>query len=422
MRHWCEQEVSMSDEKRRKDIALFRYGLIAPVLHGAHAGCAADYFRQATASELEAPGLGLVRFKPDTLKSWLQAFRSGGLDALMPKPRTDLGSSRSVTPEIEKRLRELLTEHPRMSAALARERLVSEQVITSRSPSETALRRFIRTHGLRPPAPVPAERHAFAKRDPNELWTLDFMVGPRIEGMRMAPRLLAAIDDASRFVVLGRFLPSESYAELAPSLVEAFVRHGLPLALYCDNGAAFSTADLALACARLDVALIHSMPYEPEPRGKIERFFGTVRSRFLAGLDHAALASLAALDTAFTSWLESDYHRRVHSSLGVTPLARFLDSARPKRWVSRQELDVHFHHTVRRKVRSDCTVSVDGVRYETPPEWIGHTVELRCPLDEPTRLTLYAAGTPAAALKRVDPIDNDRINRLVAFAKRQEEA
>ena len=412
----------MSDEQRRKDIALFRYGLIAPVLHGAHSGCAADYFRQATATPLEVPHLGAVRFKPDTLKSWLQAFRAGALDALMPKPRADLGTSRSVSPEIERRLTELLAEHPRMSATLARDRLVAEQIITSASPSETSLRRFIRAHGLRTASGSPAtERHAFAKEEPNELWTLDFMVGPKISGTKMAPRLLAVIDDASRFIVLGRFLPSESYADLAPSLVEAFARHGLPLAIYCDNGAAFSTHDLALACARLDVALIHSKPYVPQSRGKIERFFGTVRSRFLAAIEPAALVSLQAIDTAFTVWLESDYHRRVHSSLGVTPLARFLDSSRPKRWISRQELDVHFHHSLRRRVRADCTVSVAGVRYEVPPEWIGHTVELRSPLSDPSSLTLFAAGKPALTLKPLDPIDNDRRNRPVSFATHREE-
>jgi transposase InsO family protein len=309
-----------------------------------------------------------------------------------------------------------------MSATLARDRLVAEELITSRSPSETSLRRFIRAHALRTASASPAtERHAFAKEEPNELWTLDFMVGPKIAGTKMAPRLLALIDDASRFIVLGRFLPSESYADLAPSLAEAFARHGLPLAIYCDNGAAFSTHDLALACARLEVALIHSKPYVPQSRGKIERFFGTVRSRFLAGADTAALASLSALDAAFTSWLESDYHRRVHSSLGVTPLARFLDTSRPKRWISRQELDLHFHHTLRRRVRADCTVSVAGVRYEVPPEWIGHTVELRCPLSDPSSLTLFAAGKPALALKPLDVVDNDRRNRPVSFAKRTEE-
>jgi putative transposase len=406
----------MNDEQRQ-DIALFRYGLIAPVLHGTHAGRAADYFRLATAEKLDVPHVGPVRLKPDTLKGWLADFRARGLDGLMPKPRADLGTSRVITPEQEARLRTLLVAHPQMSAALVWQRLVDEGVITDSSPSDTSIRRFIRAHALRVTPASPSEYHAWSKAEPNELWTLDFMVGPRLPGATMAPRLLAAVDDASRFVVLGRFLPSESYADLAPALVEAFLRHGVPQAIYCDNGAAFSTRDLALACARLDVALIHSAPYVPQSRGKIERFFGTVRSRFLAALDPAALASIFALDAAFTAWLDVDYHRRLHSGLDTTPLARFLDSSRPKRWISRQELDVHFYRTIRRQVRADCTVSVDGVRYEVSPEWIGHKVELRAPLDAPSSWSLFVDGSPALVLRPLDPVDNEHRSRLASFAR-----
>ena len=410
------------DDEHRHDIALFRSGLIAPVLHGTHAGCAADYFRLATAAPLEVPHLGPVHFKADTLKAWLGDYRARGLEGLLPQPRADLGTSRVVTPDHELRLRALLAAHPRISATLAWQRLADEGVITGSSPSETSIRRFIRAHALRvaPPA-APPERHAWSKQEPNELWTLDFMHAPQLAGSTVAPRLLAAIDDASRFIVLGRVLPSESYADLAPALIDAFLRHGVPHAIYCDNGAAFSTRDLALACARLDVALIHSAPYVPQSRGKIERFFGTVRSRFLAALDPAALASIATLDAAFTAWLDADYHRRVHSSLDATPLARFLDASRPKRWTSRQELDLHFHRTIRRHVRADCTVSVDGVRYEVTPEWIGRSVELRAPLDAPASWTLFVDSTPALVLKPLDPVDNERRARLACFASRTRE-
>jgi putative transposase len=406
----------MSEESKRHDIAVFRFGLIAPVLHRTHPGTAMDYFNRATEAELDVPHVGPVRYKPETLRRWLSDYRTGGFDALIPQPRSDIGQHRVITQPIEARIRELLAEHPRMAAGMIRERLVDDGTITTRSPSESVIRRFIKRSGLRVTAPTPSGHHAFSKADPNELWTLDFMHGPRLTGSRCAPRLLAMIDDASRFIVLGSFLQSESYADLAPGLVEAFVRHGLPLAIYCDNGAAFATRDLALACARLDVALIHSRPYLPQGRGKIERFFLTVRRRFLDVLDPAALATLEALNTAFASWLDSDYHRRVHSSLGVTPLARFLDSKRPKRWVSRQEIDLHFYRTVKRKVRADCTVSVDGVRYEVPPEWVGRTVELRHPVDDARALTLFAAGEPTVLLKPLDLEENDRANRRASFA------
>lgn len=406
----------MTDDKKRHDIAVFRFGLIAPAANATHPGTQAEYFRRITEAELDVPHVGLVRYKPETLRRWLSDYRAGGFDALIPKPRSDVGQHRVITPEVEAHIRQLLAKHPRMSATMARERLVDEGTITSRSPSESVIRRFIRSQGLRVTPQTPDARHAFAKGDPNELWTLDFMHGPRISGTRARPRLLAIIDDASRFVVFALFLLSEAYSDLVGGLVDAFVRHGLPLAIYCDNGPAFSARDLALACARLDVALVHTPPYQPQGRGKIERFFGTVRRRFLAACEPDALTSIEALNSAFAAWLDSDYHRRIHSSLGTTPLARFLTSERPKRWLSRQELDLHFHCTLKRKVRSDCTVSVNGVRYEAPPEWIGHTVELRHPVDDPRALTLFAAGEPSVALKPLDLEHNDRVNRRASFA------
>lgn len=406
----------MLDEKKRHDIAVFRFGVIAPAANKTHSGTQAEYFRGITGTELDVPHVGLVRYKPETLRRWLTDYRLGGFDALVPKARSDLGQHRVITPEIEAGIRRLVGDHSNMSATMVRERLVDEGTITSRSPSESVIRRFIRAQGLRVAAPVPDGRHAFAKSEPNQLWTLDFMHGPRLSGTKARPRLFAILDDASRYVVFALFLPSEAYSGVVHALIDAFLRHGLPLALYCDNGAAFSSHDLALACARLDVALIHTPPYQPQGRGKVERFFGTVRSRFLDVLEPDALASVDTLNAAFDTWLDSDYHRRVHSSLGTTPLARFLDSERPKRWVSRQEIDLHFHCTLKRKVRSDSTVSIHGVRYETPAEWIGRTVELRHPVDDPKTLTLFAGGEPSVLLKPVDPEHNDRLNRRASFA------
>jgi putative transposase len=408
----------MSDEKKRHDIAVFRFGLIAQAASKTHPGTQAEYFRRITSSELDVPHVGLVRYKPETLRGWLSDYRRGGFDALVPRPRSDIGSHRVITPAIQARIIELLADHPRMSATIVRERLVDEGTITSSRPSEPVIRRFIRSRGLRVATELPDGRHAFAKSDPNQLWTLDFMHGPQLSGTRTRARLLAIIDDASRYVVFALFLLSEAYSVLVRGLVDAFVRHGLPLGIYCDNGAAFSTRDLALSCARLDVALIHTPPYQPQGRGKIERFFGTVRRRFLDTLEPDALTSLEALNAAFACWLDRDYHRRVHSSLAVTPLARFLDSNRPKRWVSRQEIDLHFYCTLKRKVRSDSTVSVNGVRYEAPAEWISRTVELRHPVDDPKALTLFAAGEPAVLLKPLDLEHNDRTNRRASFAAR----
>jgi putative transposase len=292
-------------------------------------------------------------------------------------------------------------------------------LITSPRPAETTIRRFIRANGLRALAhQKKRERRAFAKRFANQLWALDFMHGPKIGNIKT--KLLAAIDDASRYIVLGRFLGSELFVDLAPVLRDAFERHGLPDALYADNGSAFSCSDLSLVCARLGIALIHSKPYDPESRGKIERFFRTLRARFLEAVDPAALESLEALNHAFDDWLDSDYHRRVHSGIGQTPLACFLQTYAPRRWVARQKLDLIFYRTITRKVRKDCTVSINGSRYEVGPDWIGRTIELRSPLDEPNTFILFVQGDPQMNLKPLDLIDNDRRNQRARFATSEE--
>lgn len=415
---FSKNEGAATDEQ--EDVALFRYGLVAPVVNRTHSEESdAAYFRKVTSSELDVPHQGKKKVKPNTVKAWVSLFRSGGFDALKPKPRCDLGESRVIYTEVEERLRYLLDSKPRMSATKARETLVDEGLIISNSPSESSLRRFINNKGLRFRGPgKDRERRSWAKREPNELWTLDFKHGPTIGKIKTL--LLAIMDDASRFIVLGCVLLSESYAQLAPRLLEAFMRHGLPKALYCDNGAAFSCRDLTLACARLGITLIHSKPYDPESRGKIERFFLTVVKRFLDPLDPASLDSIETFDQAFATWIDTDYHRRVHSVLGTTPLSRFLDTSTPRQWITRQQLDLVFHRTIHRKVRKDCTVSIKGQRYEVGAEWIGHKVELRSPLDEPDTFILFTDGEPALTLKPLDLIDNDRRNTRARFANHEE--
>ena len=80
-------------------------------------------------------------------------------------------------------------------------------------------------------------------------------------------------------------------------------------------------------------------------------------------------------------------------------------------------LGVIENRTIRRLVRADCTVSVDGVRYEVTPEWIGHSVELRAPLDSPSSWSLFVDGMPALVLSPLDPVDNERRARLASFAR-----
>ena len=117
-----------------------------------------------------------------------------------------------------------------------------------------------------------------------QLWMADFLHGPKIRVKRTKKKtyLHAIMDDSSRYVVGGKFYFSEKVESLIEELMKAGRIFGLPQRFYVDNGSAYSSRHLKIVCARLSMHLIHTRPYQPEGRAKIERFFRTVRDQFLA--------------------------------------------------------------------------------------------------------------------------------------------
>lgn len=407
------------DRNRREAIAIFRYGIIAPVLHRRGQG-QAEYFRALADTELEVPFLGRRSYTVDTFKAWLARYRRDGFEGLMPKNRCDCGVSRIIPPQLTEEIRSILTDHPLMPATQVRERLIAGDHITSKSPSETTLRRHINQEGLRPLTETPKRRRRFEKPEVNDMWTLDFMHGPRVpvEARRWLQKtyLAAGIDDHSRYVPVATFYLEEDVAAISAALQDGFLCHGLPNNLYCDNGPAFSSRHLALVCARLQIALIHSLPYDSPSRGKIERFFRTVRQLFLAA--NHEFHSLEDLNQRFRGWLDTVYHCRRHSGIGERPLDRYLRGlARiEQRTVTRDELARVFYRTLKRRVRNDCTVKIAGALWEVPANYVGQTIEIRHPEGRPEELYLFEDEISVCRLHPVIHSENANPGRPVRFA------
>src|SRR6266542_2235530 len=81
-----------------------------------------------------------------------------------------------------------------------------------------------------------------------------------------------------------RFGSHEDTVRLAAALRPALASRGIPESIYVDNGSPFVDSWLLRACASLGIKLVHSTPARPQGRGKIERFFRTVRQQFLVEL------------------------------------------------------------------------------------------------------------------------------------------
>jgi putative transposase len=123
----------------------------------------------------------------------------------------------------------------------------------------------------------------------------------------------------------------------------------------------------------LGVKLIHASPRAATTKGKIERFFRTVRDRFLVEIDGGV--ELAELNRLFSAWLEVVYHRRVHSETGQTPLARF-DAAGAPPLPTPALLREAFLWSQERTVTKTATVSLHSNQYEVDPALVGRKVEL----------------------------------------------
>ena len=255
----------------RQAVALFRYGLIADLVHlpPGTPGIGAK-LRIRAEQTYAIPGTRRTRVAAETLRDWLAQYRRAGFAALYPRTRTDRGTPRRLPPEVAERLLAIKSDNPTFSVRevckAAREHRLDHPLAPS------TVHRLLAREGLldKPPGePVGTDRRRFAYREAGELWMSDVMHGPKVRDGRKRRKtyLIAFIDDATRVIPFAACALSENTAAFLPVLKNALIRRGLPLRLYVDNGASYRSHQLALVCAKLGIALIHARPYQPQGKG-----------------------------------------------------------------------------------------------------------------------------------------------------------
>jgi transposase InsO family protein len=407
---------------RRDDVALFRYGLIADLTH-MEPGEAGTYARlkEKASHSYAIPGTRRTRVAAETMRGWLREWRKGGFEALRPQPRADQGQARAIPQEVSDLLCMLKEDKQELSV-----RMVIEAARgTGKVPADVELapatvHRLLSRQGLmakHPEEPTSKDRRHFAFETANELWMSDVMhaVSVTVEGKRRHKTyLIAFIDDATRVVPYAAFALAENTAAFLPILEQAIRRRGLPKRLYVDNGAVYRSHHLELVCAKLGITLIHSRPYVPQGRGKIERFFRTVRMQFLPLLGTEDTASLEALNRRLWAWVEGEYHQRPHKGLaGETPLDRWAQVCDEVR-LPEPGLDLAalFLFEEKRKVARDRTVSLRGGLYEVDAILVGQTVTLRFDPTRPERkVEVWHVGRKVGMAKPVDAYANCFVKR-----------
>lgn len=394
------------DEKTRESIALFKYGLISPLLNEQQDR--KTYLDEVSSQTHEVPHYGLRTFTAKTIASWLLLYRREGFQGLKPKGRSDRGRSRTLNMEQQDHILALKQEHLYMPATVFYDWLIEQGEIQPVDVSYTTVYRLLKKHGLHGKQQAPApERKRFAHEMVNQLWHTDMSFGPVIgkEKQKTKTFLFAFIDDCSRLVPFAQFFPSEKFDGVRTVLKEALIRRGIPEMVYADNGKIYRSDTLQIACASMGIVLAHTRPYDPQSKGKIERFFLTVQTRFYPLLKASPVFTLEELNRRFWHWLEVDYHRKEHASLsGRTPLDVYESQVHRLRLVDDPlSLDPLFLKRETRKVKHDGTISIQNQLYEVPPRFIGQKIEVR--FDE-TGIFVYEEGAAVAQALPVRFADN----------------
>lgn len=261
------------------------------------------------------------------------------------------------------------------------------------------------------------DRRRFAFERAGELWMSDVMHGPTVGvggNKRRKAYLIGFLDDATRVVPHAAFTLAENTTAFLPVLKHAVMRRGVPMRLFVDNGSAYRGHHLALVCAKLGITLIHARAYQPESKGKQERWFRTVRMQFLPLLSDADTLNLEALNRRLWAWVEGEYHQSPHRGLdGETPLDRWSRRSDEVRYLDgKVDLDELFLFEARRKVAKDRTVSLNGLVYEVDASLVGATVTLRYePRAQQRGIQVWLDGKKIHDAKVVDVYANAFVRR-----------
>jgi len=358
---------------RRERTALFRLSIVGDLLsQELSRGQLEQELQQRASRRYRPPGAGRTRqYHWKTLQRWYYDAKADLASGLVPKSR-ERGFALKLDDEQRELLLDIRREHPSAAADMVLSEALRNGIVAEDQLTESTLRRLYRSAGLprlskrRAERGQDVQRRRWQAKHPSELWHGDVCHLKQLDEQGRAYRILVhgLLDDASRYCLALMPRSQEREQDMLEVFCGALLRHPAPDTLYLDWGACYRGEVLQLVCKRLGIRLVHAQAHSPESRGKMERFWRTMRQRCT---DHLpATADIHQVGQALWAWLDTDYHRRPHAALmGETPRRRYLEGiARRPAPLTPEQLAQALEVSVSRQVRKDCTFDLDGKTYE----------------------------------------------------------
>jgi transposase InsO family protein len=370
------------EKDKQQAIALMRYGAIAPVIPGLpeEYPSLSTYFRDLSEKGILHPNGQLRKYAPSTMKAWLLDYRRGGFDALIPKSRSDHGTSRKIDDDLREQILYLKHNYPRLSASAIFRQLQDNGSISKGQLSESTVLRFINEMKLREQFTCNQDLRRYERPHINEVWCGDSSVGPYLttdDGKKHKIYVIALIDDASRFIVGIDLFFNDNFVNLMSVIKSAIAKYGVPKVFNFDNGPGYRNKQMELLSARIGSTIHYCKPYSPVQKAKIERWFRTMKDQWMATLNMKDFHTLDELRGSLMTYVKL-YNQRVHSSLkGKSPEERFFSEPEYIRRISDEQIEKSFLLEIERRVSADSVITIDQVEYEVDYRFAKQRITLR---------------------------------------------
>jgi putative transposase len=390
----------MYETDRRLKVALFRHGVIAPlVCRKLDPDAVKELRKRILEQPFEHPD-GSLRTVPErTVRHWLQKYRKHGFKGLFDEFRSDRGKCKAIPDDLLQKAEELRREEPGRSVRTIMEILKQLNIATGSLRERTVARQLtVRGATKKLLKKGAGSYRRWEQLHANDLWHGDTSHGiwlrdPENPNKAKKTKFIVFVDDASRLCTHGEFYLDEQLPRLLDCFGKALLKNGRPCRLLFDNAFIYHSTSMATMCAELGSEISFCRPRAPQGKGKVERFIKTVQDSFMTEANRAGVQSLHELNAMFNGWLEN-YHNRLHSELdGKTPKERWKEDMARISLVTEAELRRALMLRATRKVHiNTATVSVDGKDYQASTDLAGQEVEVRWHPQQTESVELWMLG------------------------------
>lgn len=369
------------DDETKKKIALFRYGILAPLISGTYdEGTSIKGFFRDASNKIYTNHKGEdTKVSATTLERWYYNYKRDGFEALIPKRRSDTGKSRKLDGDIIEQINYLKEEYPRIPATLIYQKLIDNGTITKLDVSLSTINRYVNQLKLEKKYTTHKDMRRYERAHINEVWCGDSSVGPylKVDGKKKRIYIIALIDDASRYIVGINIFYNDNFINLMSVMKSAVTKFGKPKIFNFDNGSPYKNKQMELLGARLGVTLNYCAPYTPISKAKIERWFRTLKDHWMSVLNINDYKNIDELRSDLMKYV-TKYNQTIHASLnGLSPQDRFFSESHMIKRLRDEQIDKSFLLEYERRVSADNVIMIDGTEYEVDYRYSKQRITLR---------------------------------------------